>query len=456
MALNADQGSGFCRPPGDVPRVGFSLRSRIDRYFDLAGKGSSFATETIAGVSTFLALSYIFIVNPAILAQAGMNRSAVLFATILTSALATLAMGLWARLPFVLAPGMEMNAYVAFFVVGTLGFTWQEALGAVFWSGVLFVLLTVTRVREKIIQSIPEGMKSGLSLSVGTFLAIVALKTAGILKYQGIRFTGFGNLRSYAALVVFCSLVLILILERLRVRGAVLISILATALLCHLLHIVDISGGSSNLQGIFAAAGKLDVSIIFQPKMLNVILTLFLIDFYGSVAKLIGLSMNTNIAIDRRVPRLREALLIDGLATTVGSGVGTSSLTVYVESGVGIGAGGRTGLTAVVCAILMLACFAFGPLLAYIPVLAASGALLWVAIQLCPSIENLRQMKPADKAALVLMQLMVLGTFTLNYAMLIGYGVYIVRDFRLKQINGYAFGSFLLLGVGAVIQITYG
>lgn len=165
----------------------------LDRYFRITEKGSSLGTEVLAGCSTFLALSYIFVVNPAILAHAGMDRSVVLFATIVASGAATIAMGLWARLPFVLAPGMEMNAYVAFYVVSTLGFTWQEALGAVFWAGVICVVLSIARIREEIINAIPDRMKSSLALSVGAFLGLVALKVAGLLVYDGVTLSGLGG-----------------------------------------------------------------------------------------------------------------------------------------------------------------------------------------------------------------------------------------------------------------------
>lgn len=430
------------------------LMPKVLDYFDVAGKGSSLKTEILAGVSTFLALSYIFVVNPAILAQAGMNKSAVLFATIITSGVATLAMGLWARLPFVLAPGMEMNAYVAFFVVGALGFTWQQALGAVFWSGVLFILLTVTKLRQRIIDAIPERMKSGLSLSVGVFLVLVASKVAGLLRYDGVKLIGVGDFTSPKALAFFMSLALVLLLDRLRVRGAVLISILATTGLCHIIGIGTDPEKAAEISGaIYSSMGKLDLTALFQPKMLSVILILFLIDFYGSVAKLIGLSMSTNIAVGGTLPRIREALLIDSLATTSGAVVGTSSLTVYVESGVGIGVGGRTGLTAVVCGCLMLACVGIFPFLQYIPLVATTGALILVALKLCPSKSTFSLFTSSDILAFALMQITVVATFAIDRALLAGLAVYFIVELtRLRRPNPYLFGSLVLLALGAWLQ----
>lgn len=248
----------------------------LRRFFGVDEKGSSISTEILAGVSTFLSLSYIFIVNPAILGRAGMDKGDVLFATIVASALATLVMGLWARLPFVLAPGMEMNAYVAFFVVGSLGFTWQQALGAVFWSGVLFIILTVLKVRQKIIDAVPLRMKSGLSLSVGTFLGLIALNLTGILRYEGVTLQGIGDFFNPLAYVLFFSLSIVLLLEKLRVRGSVLISIILASFFCHAFNIgLEGEEATELSENMFAGIGQLDISIITQPKMLSVILILF-------------------------------------------------------------------------------------------------------------------------------------------------------------------------------------
>jgi AGZA family xanthine/uracil permease-like MFS transporter len=384
-----------------------------------------------------------------------MDKSFVLFATIIASALATIVMGLWARLPFVLAPGMEINAYVAFFVVGTLGFTWQQALGAVFWSGVIFVVLTLARVRERIIDAIPQRMKSGLSLSVGVFLCLVALKVAGLLLYKGVTIQGVGNFTSPAAFAFYLSIALILLLERFRIRGAVLISIILTAVLCHVIGV-----GNDNEQpakvssAMFGGIGQLDLSVIANPKMLSVILILFLIDFFGSIAKFIGLAMNTNLFVAGKLPRLKEALLIDGGATILGSSIGTTSIIVYVESAVGIGAGGRSGLTAIVCGLLMLACFVLTPFLGLVPVVATTGALVFVGIKLCPSMRELKSYSRIDLAVLVIMPLTVIATFAIDRAMLIGFAIYFVADvLNRRSPNPYMVGSMILLAIGAVLQM---
>jgi len=430
------------------------MLERIARFFQIPQRQSTISTELLAGLSTFLALSYIVVVNPAILSQAGIDHNAVLFATIVTSALATLLMGVWANLPFALAPGMEMNAYVAFFVVGTLGFSWQQALGACFWSGILFILLTVSGLRERIIGAIPERMKASLSLSVGVFLGLIALKIAGLVQYEGVRLVGLGDFLAPPAYALYVSLAMVLVLGRLRIRAAVLISIVTTSVLCGYLGIqgeVQKSGEVS--VAMLSAARQLDLIVILNPRILNVIFILFLIDFYGSVAKLVGLTARTTIVADGKLPRMKEALLVDGTATVLGSVLGTSSITAYVESAVGITAGGRTGLTAVFCAVLMGACFLAAPLLKYIPVVATTGALLWVGIQLCPSWRDFRSYAWTDILAVGVMQLAVVATFALDRAMLAGFVVYMVDGFiHRKPIDPFLAVSTSMLAIGAILQ----
>jgi AGZA family xanthine/uracil permease-like MFS transporter len=430
------------------------LKSWINTFFEIEKKGSSIQLEILAGASTFLSLSYIFIVNPAILSQAGMDKSSVLFATIIASAAATITMGLWAKLPFALAPGMEINAFIAFFVVESLEFNWQQALGAVFWSGVIFVILTAIRVRERIIDAIPQSMKPSISLSVGVFLCLVALKVAGLVVYNG-RFEGFGNLVSRSSLALYIGLALILLVESLKACGSILLSIILTSLIYHL------SGGGSETEHpaqlsvtMFESVGRLDLGVILNPKMYGVILVLFLVDFYGSVAKLIGLTMNTNLFVSGKLPKLREALLIDGGASILGSTLGTSSIVVYVESAVGIGSGGRTGLTAVVCGVMMLACFLVTPFLGWIPVVATTGALVFVAIKLCPSLEELRRFSKIDLLVLIVMQVIVIITFAIDRALLAGFSIYLIADvIGRRRPNPYLVCSTVLLAICSLLQL---
>ncbi len=429
----------------------------ISKYFEFAKHKTNFSTEILAGFSTFLALSYIFVVNPAILAEGGFDRSSVLFATIIASALTTLLMGIWAKKPLVLAPGMEMNAYVAFYVINQLGFTWQEALGAVFWSGVICLVITLTNIRVKIIQAIPDRMKTALSLCVGVFLGLIALRIAGIITYEGVRLSGLGVFFSPAAYVFYLGLTVVLVLQRFRIKGGVLISIIIASLFANALGLGNkasemVSVSEDMLSGIM----KLNFNVIFDVRMLNVILVLFLVDFYGSVAKFIGLTKNTTILDkDGSMPQMKEALVVDGVGTVGGAALGTTSIITYVESAVGIGEGGRTGLTAIVCGILMLLFLVLTPLVALVPVIATTGALLWVGITLFPSGKELETYHGIEIVTMLLMIATVIYTFAIDKALLVGFLAYIIGSVatkKTKEIDIYMVISTVLLLIGVFIQ----
>ncbi len=432
-----------------------SLPGRIDRFFEISLKGSTFRREVLAGVSTFLALSYIFVVNPSILANAGIDKSVSLFATITVSTLATLAMGLWARQPFVVSTGMEMNAYVAFFAVGALGFGWQQALGMVFWSGLLMVGLTLLKVRENIIDSIPSSLKVGLSFSVGVFLILIALSIGGLVQYKGLTIKGFGSLASPSAYALYFGATLVFLLQWLKVKGAVLISILATTAAFYAMGYVTPAPPTSAIApSMFSGVGSFDLSIILNPKALSVIVVLFVLDFFGSVAKFIGLTMNTNILVNGKLPRRERALLVDGIGSIGAAFTGTTSVVAFVESAVGIGSGGRTGLAAVTAGVLMLCCFFAFPLIQAIPVAATTGALVYVGVRLCPSRQQFMSIPLAERIALVSMPLVTIGTFAIDKAMLTGFFLYLVFNAASgKKTNGYLVASTAVLAAGVLLQV---
>ena len=243
------------------------MLQKIDNFFGITKLGSSFKIELFAGLSTFLSLSYIFVVNPAILSEAGISTSVAFFATVFGSVVATLLMGLWARLPFALAPGLEMNAYVAYVVVGVLGFTWQGALGAVFWVGVLTFILSFTSLRTNIIKAIPDKLKSGLAASVGVFLMLIALKVSGLLAYEGIQVKGIGLLTSNEAYIFYVGLVLVLIFRYFKIKGSVLLSIIGAALFAHFLGVGQPIEPIKLSSEMFAGTFAFDLSVIFNPKI---------------------------------------------------------------------------------------------------------------------------------------------------------------------------------------------
>lgn len=391
-----------------------------DRYFGLTARGSSLTTELLGGVSTFLALSYIVVVNPAILAEGGIPQQAAFFATVVVAGLATLAMGLWARLPFAVAPGMEMNALVAFSVIAVLGFSWQQALGLVFWSGVAMVVVTLLRLRQAVIDAIPANMRVGLATAVGVFIGLIGLQISGIVTAEGGRLTGVGSFTSPTAIACYFGLAVALVADRLKLRVAVLASIAAASGYAAYVGLTKPTGGG-DAGGWFDAMFAIDLGAIADPKAWSVVLILFALDFFGSVAKVLGLSARTSIVADGQVPRMRHALLVDGTATTVGAVAGSTSYVAYVESAVGIRAGARTGIASTVTGLLLIACLVATPVLTYIPVQATTGALLFVAVKMLPTPTEVRIMPGLDVATLAAMAIVTVATSAIDQAMLVGF-----------------------------------
>lgn len=431
------------------------MLEKLDTYFGVSRLGSDFRTEILAGVSTFLSLSYIFVVNPAILSAAGLSTSAVFFATVLGSVVATLLMGLWARLPFAVAPGLEMNAYVAYVVVGVMGYTWQGALGAVFWSGVLTLALSFTPLRVNIVKAIPDKLKSGLAASVGVFLMLIALKVSGVFAYDGITLQGIGSPVSASAIILYVGLALVATLKWFKVRGSVLLSIVGAAIVAHML------GGLQSIEPIalsadmFAATFAFDWRVLFDPRIWSVIIVLFILDFYGSIAKFIGLTKTTPIVDENGdLPRLKEGLIVDGAGTVIGAATGTSNLIAYVESAVGIGEGGRTGFVAVVVAALMLLFILITPLINLVPVAATTGAVFFVGLMLLPWSE-IKNYSWIDTVAVLAMVVVTIWTFGLDKAMLAGFGSFVALyalTGKWKDINPYLLGSTAVLALSVYLS----
>ncbi|MBI5530777.1 MAG: NCS2 family permease [Candidatus Doudnabacteria bacterium] len=432
------------------------MKELLEKVFSIDKLKSSLKVEVLAGISTFLSLSYIFVVNPAILSAAGIPKSAAFFATIVGSVVTTLAMGLWANKPFAVAPGLEMNAYVAFVVVGSLGFSWQGAMGAVFWSGVLTVILSLTSLRVNIIKAIPDKLKFGLSASVGVFLMLIALKVSNLTAYQGIQIIGLGKIVSKEALVFLVGLALVLVLKKFKVKGSVLISIIGASVLANLIgssqSIEPIKLGREMFSGTFA----LDLSVILNPKIWSVVIILFILDFYGSIAKFIGLTQNTLIVDEQgNLPKMKEALIIDGAGTVLGASLGTSNLITFVESAVGIGEGGRTGLVAVVCGVLMSLFLFLTPLVNLVPVVATAGALFFVGWSLLPKLDDVKKYTWAEIVSLAAMILVTIWTFGLDKAMFAGFVSFtvfgLIVNFKQKP-NYYLWGSTIVLLVSILLS----
>jgi AGZA family xanthine/uracil permease-like MFS transporter len=351
----------------------------FERFFKLAENGTSVRTELIAGLTTFLTMSYIIFVNPEILSTTGMDRDAVFVATCIAAALGSAVMALVANWPIGMAPGMGLNAFFAFTVVAALGFSWQQALGAVFISGVIFVILTVTGVRSWLIAGIPHSLRSAIAAGIGLFLGIIALKNAGIVVDNPATLVGLGDLKQTGPLLAVFGFFVIAVLDALRVRGSILIGILAVTVLSWITGVSTFNGLVAMPPSVAPTFLQLDIVGALHSGLVHVILVFVLVEVFDATGTLIGVAKRAKLIEEGRPNRLGRALLADSAAIVAGSLLGTSSTTAYVESASGVQAGGRTGLTALVIAILFLASLFISPLAGSVPTYATAPALLYVA-----------------------------------------------------------------------------
>ena len=351
----------------------------LDKFFQLGEHGTTVRTEVLAGLTTFLTMAYIMFVNPSILGDAGMPKGAVFVATCLIAAFGSVLMGLLANYPIAIAPGMGLNAYFAYVVVLGMGYTWQAALGAVFVSGCLFLLVTVFRLRDQIIKGIPQSIRVAITVGIGLFLALIALKSAGVVVESKATLVTLGDLHSAPVILFALGFLLIVVLDRLKVPGAILIGILAVT-------VSSFIWGGNQFQGVFSAPPsieptffKLDIKTALSTGFLNVVLVFFLVELFDATGTLMGVAKRAGLLVPGKMERFHRSLLADSGAIFAGSLLGTSSATAYVESASGVQAGGRTGLTAITVAVLFLACLFIAPLAGSVPAYATAPALLFVA-----------------------------------------------------------------------------
>ncbi len=352
----------------------------FERLFKLEAHGTTVRTEVLAGLTTFLTMAYISFVNPAILSEAGMDFGAVFVATCAAAAFGSLVMGLYANYPVALAPGMGLNAFFTYGVVLGMGHSWQVALGAVLVAGVIFVALSVLPVREWIINSIPQTLKMAISAGIGLFLAVIALKNAGIVVDHPATLVTMGDLLSPGVLLCILGFLLIVALSHHRVIGAVIVGILAVTAIGVLSGVSPWKGLASVPPDPMPTLLALDIAGALELGMLAVVFTFLFVDLFDTAGTLVGVAYRAKLLDSAgRLPRLKRALIADSTATVAGALVGTSPVTSYVESAAGTSVGGRTGLTAVVVAVCFLLCLFFAPLAQTVPSYATAPALLYVA-----------------------------------------------------------------------------
>ena len=409
-------------------------KTGLEKLFGVSKAGSSIRIELLAGLATFLTMAYITVVNPSILSTegTGMEFGAVFTATIIAAVVGTLIMGLWANWPVALAPGMGLNAYFTYTVIFADGYSYQQALTAVFVAGVVFIILSVSPARKYIINSIPKSMKLGIGAGIGLFLAIIGLQNAGIIVDNPATLVGLGDVASLPVLLAGLGFIIMAVLSNRKIPGAIVIGILVIAIIAWII-------GETELQGVAGSvnnpshAFQLDFSVIATAGFIGVAFAFLFVDFLDTAGTLTSIANLTGrVGEDGEVEDIDRTLLADSSATVVGALAGTSNTTSYIESGAGIKEGGRTGLTAVTVAVLFAACLFFAPLAQSVPAFATAPALIFIATYFLRNIKDIDWNDISEYVPAALAAIIMPLTYSIAYGIAIGFVSYVL----IKALSG--------------------
>ncbi|MFR9602284.1 MAG: NCS2 family permease [Rikenellaceae bacterium] len=419
----------------------------LDKLFKLSKNNTTPRREVVAGLTTFMTMSYILIVNPSILASAGMDTGAVFSATALSSFVACLMMGLVANLPIALAPGLGINAFFAYTIVLQMGYTWEMALAAVFVEGIIFIILSLLNVRELIIRSIPLVLKRAIGVGIGLFIATIGLVNSGII-VKGEVFSQLGEVTSPSVALALLSIVIIGVLMVREVRGALMLGMLITTILAIPLGIVTIPDGFSPISmphSVSPIFCKMDFSNLISLDMLVVIFILIFADLFDTAGTLFAVCSRSGM-VDKEgnIYHAKQAFLSDALATTIGAVIGTSSVTSYVESTSGVAEGGRTGMTAVVTGLLFLSALIFMPLFALIPVAATSAVLVVVGLFMVSSIGEINFSDYKDALPAFITIVFIPFSYSISEGIVFGFMSYVIIRMLLGRFKDISLIMYLL------------
>ncbi|GEK11471.1 MULTISPECIES: NCS2 family permease [Pseudoalteromonas] len=417
----------------------------LERLFSLQAMHTNVKTEVIAGLTTFVTMVYIVFVNPAMLAEAGMDHGAAFVATCIAAAIGCFIMGLWANYPLALAPGMGLNAFFTYGVVLGMGYTWQSALGAVFMSGCLFLLLSIFKIREWVIQAIPLVLKRAIAAGIGAFLALIALKNAQIIVASPATLVQLGDITSPGPLLAIASFFVIAALMYREVKSGVLISILLVTVIAWWMGLVDYHGVVDIPPSIAPTYMQLDLSGIFELSMLSVVFAFLFVDLFDTSGTLVAVTQKAGLSDEHgRMPRLGRALSADSTATIAGSVLGTSTTTSYIESVSGVSVGGRTGLTAVVVGLCFLLMMFFAPLAQMVPAYATAGAILYVSVLMLQNLKLINWDEMSDAIPVSVVLLMTPLTFSIAHGIALGFISYTAVKLMCNKANEISISVWIL------------
>lgn len=422
----------------------------LEKLFGFNPKEHSVKTEIMAGITTFLTMAYILAVNPQILGTTGMDKGALFTTTVLVSALATMFMGLYAKLPFALAPGMGLNAFFAFTIVSQMGYSWQFALTAVFLEGIIFILLTLSNLREKIVDVIPQTLKNAISVGIGIYIAFIGMSSAGVIVNNDATLVGLGDLTTGSALLCVIGVVISSVMLMKNVKGALLIGVLVTTLIGIPMGVTKFDGVFSTPPSVEPILMKFEWSHIFTPQMFAIVFTLLFVDLFDTIGTIIGVTTRAGMVKDGKIPRLKQAFLVDSVATTAGAVMGTSTVTTFVESAAGVEQGGRSGLTAFVTGACFLLAMFFSPLFLAIPSAATGPVLVLVGVMMMASVVNIDFKNYSDAIPAFICIVMMPLCYSISEGIVLGVLSYVILNllsgnFKKLSVGIYILAAFFLL-----------
>ena len=421
------------------------MKNFLERTFKLELNNTSIKQEFIAGFTTFITMAYIIFVNPQMMAASGMDLGASFVGTCIAAAIACFAMGFYSNWPVGLAPGMGLNAFFTYTVVGEMGYSWEIALGAVFLAGILFVIISVTPLRQWMLNSIPMNLRIAMGAGVGLFIGFIGLKTGGIIVQNEATFLSLGNFKNVETLLAALGFLLILVLAIRKVIGAIIIGVLAVTISGLLLGLIQFNGIVSSPPDLKPILLKLDILGAIDVAMISVIISFLFVNLFDTAGTLLGVASRANLIEDSgKIVNLDKALKADSTASVAGSFLGCSPVTSYVESSAGVEAGGRTGLTAVIIGTFFLIAIFFSPIASMVPSYATAGALVYVAILMLGGMERLDWSDNTELLPALIMIIMIPLTFSIANGIAIGFIAYVVLKIAARKTLDISMGAWFL------------
>ena len=421
------------------------MKNFLEKTFQLELNNTSIKQEFIAGFTTFITMAYIIFVNPQMMAASGMDLGASFVGTCIAAAIACFAMGFYSNWPVGLAPGMGLNAFFTYTVVGEMGYSWEVALGAVFLAGILFVIISVTPLRQWMLNSIPMNLRIAMGAGVGLFVGFIGLKTGGIIIQNEATFLSLGNFKDIETLLAALGFLLILVLAVRKVVGAIIIGVMVVTISGLLLGLIQFNGIVSSPPDLKPILLKLDILGAIDVAMISVIISFLFVNLFDTAGTLLGVASRANLIDDSgKIINLDKALKADSTASVAGSFLGCSPVTSYVESSAGVEAGGRTGLTAITIGMFFLIAIFFSPIASMVPSYATAGALIYVAILMLGGMERLDWSDNTELLPALIMIIMIPLTFSIANGIAIGFISYVVLKLAARKTLDISMGAWFL------------